>query len=66
MSRSHNQHKKTWNFPMHEAQKWSNKMRRAYGKELIAEYKKENDPDEVELPVQIDKDAGKGDIWKWD
>lgn len=66
MSRTYNQHKKTWDFPRFEAQKWSNKTRRAYGKALINEYTKAEDPDEVENSYQIHKDSGKSDIWKWD
>lgn len=66
MSRSKNQHKKTYDFPMHEAQKWSNVTRRAYGKQLIAAYAKAVDADDVELPDQISKDAKAGDPWCWD
>lgn len=66
MSRSYNQHKKTWDFSKFEARKWSNKTRRAYGKTLINKYIKAEDPDEIESPTQIHKDSGKGDIWKWD
>ena len=66
MSRSKNQHHKTWDFPMHEAQKWSNVSRRAYGKQLIVAYTKATDTDNVELADQIRKDAKAGDPWIWD
>lgn len=66
MSRSKNQHKKTYDFPRYEAQKWSNVARRAYGKQLIAAYTKAVDADDVELADQISKDAKAGDIWIWD
>lgn len=66
MSRSKNQHKKTWCWPLHEAQKWSNVTRRAYGKQLITAYTKAIDTDDVELADQISKDAKAGDIWCWD
>lgn len=66
MSRSRNTHKKNWNFPQRFAKLYSNKHRRAYGKVLIADLKKEEDTDDNELPYDCDKDANKGDIWKWD
>lgn len=66
MSRSRHQHKKSYDWPKNEAQKWSNRIRRNYGRKLISEYKKAIDTEAVDLPNQIDKDTGKGDAWKWD
>lgn len=66
MSRSRNTHSKRWNFPLRIAKIYSNQHRRAYGKVLIATLKKEEDADDNELPYDCDKDANKGDIWRWD
>lgn len=66
MSRSRHQHQKSYDWPKNEAQKWSNRIRRNYGKMLISEYEKTTDVEAVELPDQIDKNTGKGDTWKWD
>lgn len=66
MSRSKNTHSKRWNFPLRIAKLYSNKHRRAYKKTLIVALKKSEDTDDVELPYDLNKDAGKGDIWRWD
>lgn len=66
MSRSRNQRKKSYNWPKNEAQKWSNRIRRNYGRMLISEYESVKDVEAIDLPDQVDKDTGKGDIWKWD
>lgn len=66
MSRSRHQHKKSYDWPKNEGQKWSNRIRRNYGRMLISEYEKAKDVEAVDLPDQIDKDTGKGDPWKWD
>ena len=67
MSRSYKDRIKNWNYEAkHEAQKYSNRTRRSYGKELVVEYYKAADVEDVESPNQIHKNSGKGDIWKWD
>ena len=66
MSRSFNTHSKDWNFPLRTAKKMSNKNRRAHGKRLIVELEKAEDIDEVEIPTDVLKDSGVGDIWNYD
>ena len=66
MSRSYNTHSKDWNFPLRTAKKMSNKNRRAHGKRLIVELEKAEDTDEVEIPTDVLKDSGVGDIWNYD
>ena len=66
MSRSYNTHSKDWNFPLRVAKKCSNKNRRAHGKRLIVELEKAEDTDEVEIPTDVLKDSGAGDIWNYD
>ena len=66
MSRSYNTHSKDWNFPLRAAKKMSNKNRRAHGKRLIVELEKAEDIDEVEIPTDVLKDSGVGDIWNYD
>lgn len=66
MSRSFNDHKKCWDFPLREAKKWSNKNRRTHGKRLIQELEKAEDPEAVETPVDLIPDAGKGNIFIYD
>ena len=66
MSRSYNTHSKDWNFPLRAAKKYSNKNRRAHGKRLIVELEKAEDTDEVEIPTDVLKDNGAGDIWNYD
>ena len=52
--------------PYVEAKKWSIVENRAYAKELISAYLKAKDPDEVDMPISLYKDAKKGDVWHWD
>jgi len=52
--------------PYVEAKKWSIIENRAYAKELISVYLKAKDPDEVDMPISLHKDAKKGDVWHWD
>lgn len=66
MSRSRNDHKKGWNFPKREAKKWSSKNRRTYGRRLLVEFRKSNDTEDVEMPIDVHPDSGKGDIWRYD
>ena len=66
MSRSYNTHSKSWNFPLRAAKKMSNKNRRAHGKRLIVKLEKAEDIDEVEIPTDVLKDSGVGDIWNYD
>ena len=66
MSRSFNDHKKGWDFPLREAKKWSNKNRRTHGKRLIRELEKAEDPEDVEMIEDIPRDAGKGNILIYD
>lgn len=66
MSRSRNDHKKSWNFPLRDAKKWSNKNRRTHGKRLLIEIEKSNDAEDVEMPIDVLRDSGKGDIWRYD
>ena len=66
MSRIYNIHSKDWNFPLRAAKKMSNKNRRAHGKRLIVELEKAEDTDEVEIPTDVLKDSGVGDIWNYD
>ena len=66
MSRSFNTHSKDWNFPLRAAKKMSNKNRRAHGKRWIVELEKAEDTDEVEIPTDVLKDSGVGDIWNYD
>ena len=66
MSRSYNTHSKDWDFPLRVAKKMSNKNRRAHGKRLIVELEKAEDTDEVEIPTDVLKDSGAGDIWNYD
>ena len=51
---------------MRAAKKMSNKNRRAHGKRLIVELEKAKDTDEVEIPTDVHKDCGAGDIWNYD
>ena len=51
---------------MRAAKKMSNKNRRAYGKRLIVELEKAEDTDEVEIPTDVHKDSGAGDVWNYD
>ena len=51
---------------MRAAKKMSNKNRRAHGKRLIVELEKAEDTDEVEIPTDVLKDSGVGDIWNYD
>ena len=66
MSRSFNTHSKSWNFPLRAAKKMSNKNRRAHGKRLIVELEKAEDTEDVEIPTDVLKDSGAGDIWNYD
>ena len=66
MSRSYNDHSKDYNLPQRVAKKCSNKNRRAHGKRLIVELEKAEDTDEVEIPTDVLKDSGAGDIWNYD
>lgn len=66
MSRSYNTHSKDWNFPLRTAKRMSNKNRRAHGKRLIVELEKAEDTEEVEIPIDVHKDSGAGDIWNYD
>ena len=66
MSRSRNTHKKGWNQPLRNAKLYSNQHRRAFKTTLIAELKKANDTDDVELPYDCRKDTNKCDVWHWD
>lgn len=52
--------------PYVEAKKWSIIENRAYAKELISVYLKAKDPDEIDMPISLHKDAKKGDVWHWD
>ena len=65
MSRSYNKHNKSWNAPKREAKFYSKKNRRQYGKRLLAKMAK-TDPDDNDMPVDLDKNAGNGDIWIYD
>ena len=66
MSRSFNTHSKSWNFALRVAKEMSNKNRRVHGKRLIVELEKAEDTDEVEIPTDVLKDSGIGDIWNYD
>lgn len=66
MSRSRNVHKKSWNFPLREAKKWSNKNRRTYGRRLLVELRKSNNVEDIEMAIDVRPDSGKGDIWIYD
>jgi len=65
MSRTYNKHKKSWNAPKREAKYWSNKNRRNHGKRLL-EKLTNVDPDDNEMPVDVPKNAGNGDLWIYD
>ena len=66
MSRSYNDHKKSYNFPLRDAKYWSNKNRRTHGKQLIQQLKIASDVDDVETSIDVARDAGKGDIYIYD
>lgn len=66
MSRSRNDHKKGYNFPLREAKKWANKNRRTHGKRLLIELEKANNTEDVEMPIDVLPDSGKGDPWRYD
>ena len=66
MSRSYNDHKKSYDGHMREAKHWANKNRRTHGKRLIKELEKAADPDDIETSTDVIPDAGKGDIWIYD
>lgn len=66
MSRSYNDHKKGWDYPLRESKYWSNKNRRTHGKRLIKELEKAVDPDDIETPTDLPRDAGNGDIIIYD
>ena len=66
MSRSYNDHSKYYNLPQRVAKKWSNKVRRSYGKRLVVELENAEDTEEVEIPIDVHKDCGAGDIWNYD
>ena len=51
---------------MRAAKKMSNKNRRAHGKRLVVELEKAEDTEEVEIPIDVLKDSGAGDIWNYD
>lgn len=51
---------------MRAAKKMSNKNRRAHGRRLIVELEKAEDTEEVEIPIDVHKDCGAGDIWNYD
>jgi len=65
MSRSYNKHHKSWNYPKREAKFFSKKNRRQHGKKVLEKLIKD-DPEDLELPVDIPKNAGDGDIWIYD
>lgn len=66
MSNTMKEHKKCYDFPLRDMKKFSNKTQRAYGKELVSKLLKSEDVEDVEDGIACHKDAGKGDIWKWD
>ena len=65
MSRTYKTKRKN-EFPLGDAKKYSNRTRRNYGRELISEIIKREDKEEIDMPDQVHKDYGKGDLWKWD
>lgn len=65
MSRTRNKHHASWNYAKREAKFYSKKNRRNYGKKLLNNIKN-TDPEDNELPVDVPKNAGKGDMWIYD
>lgn len=66
MSRSKNKHNKRFNTAQREAKFWSKKNRRVHGARLVNAIEKAEDPDDVEMPTDLPKDAGKGNLWIYD
>jgi hypothetical protein len=65
MSRTYNKHHKSWNYPKRLAKEYGNKYRRRHGKKVLNEIIKKA-PDDNELPVDVPRNAGDGDIWIYD
>lgn len=66
MSRSRNQHKKTYNFPLWEARKWARKSVRSQSRRIIDELMQAEDVEEVPTKIYEKDRSGKGNIWNWD
>lgn len=66
MSRSRNQHKKTYNWPLWEARRWARKSVRAQNRRIIVQLMKAEDTEEISTKVYEKDRSGKGDIWVWD
>ena len=66
MSRSYNQHKKTYNFPLREARRWARKSVRAQNSRVIADCLKAMDVEQVPTFIFEKDRSGKGDIWNYD
>lgn len=66
MSRSYNNHKKNYNFPLRDAKKWAKYSAKAQNARIIANMKKAEDPEAVSDKVFFKDRSGKGDIWKYD
>ena len=66
MSRSRNQHKKTYNWPLWEARRWARKAVRAQNRRIIVRLMKAKDIEEISTKIYEKDRSGKGDIWAWD
>lgn len=61
-----NKHNKFFNTPKRIAKLASKTLRRAHGARLVKVLENAEDADDVEMPIDLHKDAGKGNIWNYD